>query len=148
MKDTKSMTKREYANYIVDGFCKMQGLDRVRVTQDQWHYYMKYSSKLAVCLEFLGMLSEKDLSYSKCRGGIYDIDPETFKVISVREFLESLPDDDVPEREVRRLYSENMSLESLFHLFQEYNISKYDFSIDIRVQIDHVNKSVVITDRV
>jgi len=141
------MTKRMYANSIVDGFCKMMNLDRATVTTEDWGYYMKYSSKLSVCLEYLNLLSDRDLAYAKCRGGIYDIDPETFKVISVREYMATLPDDEIPEKETRRLFAIGATLNSILRIFREYRISGYKFNINIKVSIDHVNKTVSITDR-
>ena len=119
------ITKRMYANSVVDAFCRSEGIDRYKVTAEEWGHYMKYSSKLSVCLEYLNLLSDRDLAYSKCRGGIYDIDLETFKVISVRDYMATLPDDEIPDKESRRLTADGVPLEFILRTFKEYNINNY-----------------------
>lgn len=90
------MTKTQFANMIVDRFCVENGIDRNSVVS--WGEYAYRSSRLAVALEFLGMLTEKQKKYSNNRGGTEfvwyenkgDIDTP---VLSTREILEMLPDD-------------------------------------------------------
>lgn len=59
------MTKREFAEAIVDNFCLEENVERQMA-----HERIYASSRLAVALEFLGELNENEKEYSKQRGGI------------------------------------------------------------------------------
>lgn len=89
------LTKREFAESIVENFCLNEQIER----QDA-HKRIFASSRLAVALEFLGELTENEMEYSRQRVGI-----EHQKVIlnsngtykdahflTTREMLELLPD--------------------------------------------------------
>lgn len=90
------MTKTQFANKIIDDFCRDEGLNRSKVTN--WGIHVFKSSRLAVALEFLNMINEDDKIYSKSRGGIeyicaYDRDNNGYvPILSTRELLDLLPD--------------------------------------------------------
>lgn len=89
------LTKREFAESIVENFCLDEKIER----QDA-HTKIFASSRLAVALEFLGELTEKEMEYSRMRGGVEQqkvvLNPDgTFKemhFLTTREMLELLPD--------------------------------------------------------
>lgn len=88
------MTKKQYANFIVDHFCKDNNIEREKV--EDWGRYLTMSGKLAVCLEYLGLLTENQKHYSETRGGIefagYDKEKNDAWVFSTRELMSFLPD--------------------------------------------------------
>jgi len=85
------MTKTQFAKKIVEGFCK--DVDYRTITD--WSPYICMSSRLAVALEFLGLIP-KD-SYTESRGGIemvyYDKENNESAILSTRELLSLLPDE-------------------------------------------------------
>ena len=89
------LTKREFAEMVVEEFCKEEGIKR-----EDAHTRICASSRLAVALEFLGELTPFEKEYSTTRGGteyrkaIFDKDGkfENLHILSTRELLELLPD--------------------------------------------------------
>lgn len=147
LEKNKPTTKGDYANMIIDQFCETMHLDRSKMTEKDWGHYISYSSKLGVCLDYFHLLSAEDSERIKNRGGIYDIDLTTFKVISVREHMASLPDDELPDKQVFRLSAENTDFQSILNVFKQYRFDKYFIDVDIRLEIDNVNHKIKITDR-
>ena len=88
------LTKQEFAENIVDEFCKEDG-----VAREDAHTRIYASSRLAVALEFLGELSEEEKEYSSQRAGteyqkIVLNDDGTFNEVhflTTREMLQLLP---------------------------------------------------------
>ena len=85
------MTQKLFCNMIVDNFCAENGIDRSTV--QNWDAFVVCSSRLAVALEFLGLLNSTE--YSATRGGIeyiaYDHDTQNCHTLSTREIIEMLP---------------------------------------------------------
>ena len=89
------LTKKEFAESIVEDFCLEDGIAR-----EDAHTRICASSRLAVALEFLGELSEEEKEYSSQRAGaeyrktILN-DDGTFNdlhFLTTREMLQLLPD--------------------------------------------------------
>lgn len=87
------MSKRQFAEMVVDDFCRENNVDREKVSG---HIYA--SSGLAVALEFLGELSKEEQEYSIKRGGTafhyYDREKNEVVILSVREILNMLPEEE------------------------------------------------------
>lgn len=89
------LTKREFAEMIVEEFCKSENIER-----ETAHSYIYASSRLAVALEYLDELDSCEKEYSETRGGteyrkiIFDKDGkfDTLHILSTREMLQLLPD--------------------------------------------------------
>lgn len=89
------MTKKEFAESIVQEFCKQEGYSRYEAVS---HIYE--SSRLAVALEFLGELTDLEEEYSKSRCGTeyrYIVSNEKgefedLHILSTRELLNLLSD--------------------------------------------------------
>ena len=67
------MTKTQYAKCLVKEFCErhFNDPDYTRITD--WEPYIHSSSRLAVALEFLGLLTEEQKEYSSTRGGVLHV---------------------------------------------------------------------------
>ena len=89
------LTKKEFAENIVDDFCREEGVKR-----EDAHTRIYASSRLAVALEFLGELSEEEKEYSIQRAGAeyhkIVLNPDgSFKdahFLTTREMLQLLPE--------------------------------------------------------
>lgn len=89
------LTKKEFAESIVEEFCESEGIQRKDA-----HTRIYASSRLAVALEFLGELSIDEKKYSQTRGGTEyrklalteDGKFEDLHILSTRELLELLPE--------------------------------------------------------
>ena len=89
------LTKREFAEMIVEDFCKEENIKR-----EDAHTHICASSRLAVALEYLGELTPFEKEYSSTRGGteyrkiVLDSDGkfDTLHILSTRELLNLLPD--------------------------------------------------------
>jgi hypothetical protein len=88
------MSKRQFAKMILNTFCECNG-----VTPENAHCYIASSSKLSVALEYLGMLDDKELRYSKQRGGAeftyFGSKEDSPAILTAREIMSFLPDEDV-----------------------------------------------------
>lgn len=143
------MTKREYANFIVDKFCNENGIERGQLKTSDWGAYMRSSSSLAVALEYLGLLSHEDLWYSRSRGGFGMLHPETHLVISTRDILNMLPDDD--DSTAESIYVSNGTVADITKIFRDKNLGNYFVYINemnkVYLNIDHANKAVIIDEK-
>ena len=143
----RNITKGEYANAVVNEFCREMHLNRECISSAEWRQLITGKPSLAVCVEFLNLLDEKDLYYSAFKEGYCEVDPETYKVVTTREFLDSLPDDKLPEKQAYRLSGE-FSLKTLMDLFRSEKLDDYKFNIDIRVYLDRETNQLTITDNI
>jgi len=87
------LTKTQYCKAIIKDFCLKQGIDQRKITN--WNNYIRYSSKLAVALEYLNLLNEEGLKYSSSRAGIVELyitENGESSFLTVRELLSLLPD--------------------------------------------------------
>jgi hypothetical protein len=87
------MTKKEFANLVIDKFCYDTGINRNELKESD----IFKSSCLAVAMEYLNMLPDNLKEYSSERGGVLftnvDIENNNFvSCLTVRELLELLPD--------------------------------------------------------
>ena len=87
------MTKKEFCLCIIKDYIEKEGLN-VDPTLLQEHHAIK-SSKVAVAMEYLGLLHEPYKSYAKDRDGLLFVycNPEKreFSTLSVRDILNLLP---------------------------------------------------------
>lgn len=89
------MTKKEYAQMIIDRYKR----DNQITTTAELHRHIFSSSSLAVAMEFLGLLTEDEMCYSRSRGGCIEIyhypNPNVgepiIRILSVRDMLKILP---------------------------------------------------------
>lgn len=144
MTDQNIMTRRQYASQYLDEFCEKNGVNRNEVTD--WGIYMRASSSLAVCLEFLGLLTPNQEKYSKSRAGIIKISKcanGCSNIYTMRDLLNELPDEgNIPE--VIDIKSSSVE-EILGHLRNRVN--KYTVFIDgssniTKIIVDHNTRTV------
>jgi len=93
-KENKSpLTKKDFAESIIKDYCCMRNIYK----KDMDDQDALYSSRVAVAMEFLGMLkSEWAINYAAGRAGIIDIvGDDTFPpaMNTVRDVLDTLPDE-------------------------------------------------------
>lgn len=144
------MTKKDFANKKVDDFCKRFNIDRSSITN--WGPYLYASGSLAVCLEYLGLLTTAEqLEYSSTRGGIEKIvtgdkEPDNIVVISTREVLDSYPDTEIINHDTRVIYGGDVK--ELISLLKEACTENYSVFANgvnkMYLHIDHENKTIVI----
>lgn len=149
---SKDITKNTFANYVVDKFCKEQNLDRFDIQPEDWlkKKYIISDLKLGICLEQLELLDEEGLAYIALRDVPYGgkcINPLTGTHYTIREFLHLLPDDVIHERECVRLKAENISLNKFIALLKSKKIDEYKFNINIKFDINNIDKTITITDQ-
>ena len=81
------ITKADYCNHVITQFARTEGLEVKDVSEE----HILTSSNLAVAMEYLGLLKDPGyLQYAQSRGGIHTF-TEDGKLLSLREFLELLP---------------------------------------------------------
>jgi len=88
------MSKRQFAQSLVDKFCERENIEIWDARN-----YISSSSELAVALEYLGLLKDEDLWYSKQRGGCaftyFGDEDDSPAILTIREIMSFLPDEDV-----------------------------------------------------
>lgn len=138
------ITKQKYTNYVVNKFCSEMNIDRSTMTPEQWIPYIipNTNTTLAICLEYLGLLDDRGLHYMAFRSDGVHIDPSAPEIDTVRKYIESLPDDEIQEKEIRRLTANNNTLQEIVNMFKAYNLDGYHFNINDLFEIDHVNKTI------
>lgn len=85
------MSKRQFAECLVDRFCTDNGVNR-----EDAHNHIAESSTLAVALEYLGKLDKNEIWYARQRGGCaYTYFDKNLAILTIREIMSFLPDEDV-----------------------------------------------------
>jgi len=87
------ITKKQFCEIQINKFCRENNTTK-DVLGDGWIYN---SSTLAVCMEYLDMLKSLEAKeYTETRNGVmytyWDKDKSELCVLSVREFLDLLPE--------------------------------------------------------
>ena len=87
------ITKKQFCEIQINKFCRENNISK-NTLGDGWIYN---SSTLAVCMEYLNMLkSDGAKEYTETRSGVmytyWDRDKSELCVLSVREFLDLLPE--------------------------------------------------------
>jgi hypothetical protein len=86
------LTKKEACESVIDDFCMDERIDRKNLNDR----YVIRSSKLAVAMEYLGLIKDDEMKeYASNRGGTFMMhtDNKKVKIFSFREFLELLPEE-------------------------------------------------------
>jgi hypothetical protein len=88
------LTKNQYCYSIIEQFSVENDIKPEEVNEN----HILSSSSLAVVMEFLGRIQNEDLrEYAKSRSGVitlgFDQEKRTPYVLTVRELLETLPDE-------------------------------------------------------
>ena len=83
------MTKKQFATMVVNDFCREN-----EVSFEDAHNYIAESSRLAVALEYLGLLTEEEEGYSLSRAGLSftSVDENRAIFLTTREILFMLPE--------------------------------------------------------
>ena len=87
------ITKSMFCEHIIREFCKSNNIKRKHISED----LITQSSKLAVAMEYLGLIKTPDLQeYAKSRAGILVTlmpdNPGEIHMLTVREMLDLLPE--------------------------------------------------------
>ncbi len=90
--ESKMMTKEIFAKMLIQKFCEEEEIPREELKE----FDILKSSSLAVAMEFLGLLKDKELKeYAFSRGGtifsFYDKESKEVYMLSTRDLLEMLP---------------------------------------------------------
>jgi len=86
------MTKKEYCEYLLQDFSRSEDKKVSEITESD----ILKSSKLAVAMEYLGMLKSKEMkNYAESRGGTVFFLAENHEepaILSARELIALLPE--------------------------------------------------------